>query len=155
MPDIGGYKVPEKPKGSVPWRSQFSMGVFDFERYHRLLVAIDDYGTQMWNGNFEAIKPCFSALKQFYMNIRTHLVEPNKVRMDALMKGIANRIASIEDLRSKRQNCNHMIKPLMDDMEIAIQEVFHFKQMLGFGVEMEVQMSRKKKWERAAGVDVE
>ena len=153
MAEPSGQGTPGKPKSNV-WRSQFSMGELDFARYHRLLTAIDDFATQMWNGDFDAIKPCFSALKQFYLNVRTHLLPATRLEMDEVMKSITRRITSIEDLRRKRLNCDYMIKPLLDDMEHAIQEVFHYKQMLGFGVEMEVRLSRKKKWGRAAGVDM-
>jgi len=147
MPEITEEKKPIK---SMNLRSQFSMGMQDFERYTKLLGMADEYGVQLWNGDISAITPYFSALKQFYIQIR--LLIRDKVKMDDLKKSIENQINYIENDMKRGTRAEHLLPRLRKDMEAFATRLYELKNLIGMGIEIEKPLSTKKKWERAGKI---
>ena len=140
-----------KAKGGAIYRSQFSMGQLDFERYDRILSAADEYGIRLENNDLGAIRPFYAVLKQFYRQIR--FIVRDRVPTDELSARIETRLSSWEEERKMRRRTEHLVKPLLKDVRDFADKVYEMKQWVGLGIEVNKVLSRKQMWERAARID--
>jgi len=138
----------EEKKGRTVYKSQFSMGLLDFERYDKLLKEADLHGVKLWTGDVNAIIPYFSALKQFYLQIRFIVVD--KRGAEDLKFRIERYIANIEQLQARGGKTEYLIPRLKKDMEEFATMVYEIKQLVGLGIDVEKVMSAKKRWEASA-----
>ena len=126
------------------------MGGYDFERYHKMLSEADKYGFMVWNGNHNAIKPYFSLLKQFYKNIRMIVIERKSV--DLMCEKLSEKIDLFVAYKEKGKHYGYVLKDILKDLEIFSDKIYEIKQFIGLGIEINKEVSNKKKWETAAGV---
>jgi hypothetical protein len=140
----------ELKKGTPTFKSIFSMGQLDMERYSKLLSAADLYGTRVWDGDIDAIKPFYSLLKQFYIQVR--FLIKNQEKFETLKRGIESMIRNVESNRKRGNEYHYMIPRLLRTLEEFSLLVYEYKQIIGLGIEVEQKLSKKQMWERAARI---
>jgi DNA topoisomerase VI subunit B len=140
----------DKKGGDNKYRSQFSMGGYDFERFHKILSEADRYGIMVWNGQDSAIKPFYSLLKQFYKNIRNIVVE--KKEIDQMCIELERKIELYVTYKERGKNAGQILNYLLKDLEKFADKIYEIKQFSGLGMEITKDMSKKQRWERSAGV---
>lgn len=142
-------KQNEKPKhkGRPVFRSQFSMGMLDFERYHKLFSELDRELIFLETGDVESLTRSFSLLSQIYRNIR-HLVI-DQATVEALMKKARSNIDTFESRHAPPRMRKLLTKEIRNNIRALADSIYYLKQVTGIGIETERVMSQKKKWERA------
>lgn len=143
-------EIEEKKIGFAKYKSQFSMGGYDFERFHKILSEADKYGVLVWNGWDGAIKPYFSLLKQFYKNIR--MIVGEREEIDKMCERLGNKIDLFVAYKNKGKNYGYILKDILKDLEKFSDKIYEMKQWCGLGIEINKVMSLKKRWEQAAGI---
>jgi len=136
-----------KHKGRAVFRSQFSMGMLDFERYHKLFSELDRELIFLETGDVESLTRAFSLLSQIYRNIR-HLVIDQKT-VETLLKKARSNIDTLENESTPTQMRRLLTREIQDNIRALADKIYELKQMTGIGIETERVMSQKKKWERA------
>lgn len=136
--------------GFTKYKSQFSMGGYDFQRFDRILSEADRFGVLVWNGSDYAIKPYFALLKQFYKNIRMIVAE--RADIDLMCERLGNKIDLFVAYKNKGKNYGYILKDILKDLEAFSDKIYEIKQWCGLGIEINKEMSLKKRWEQAAGI---
>ncbi|MEM2355657.1 MAG: hypothetical protein QXO00_04995 [Candidatus Bathyarchaeia archaeon] len=137
--------IDEKEKTLDIWRAEVSMGVYDYQRYHNILKLADEYSLRVLNKDREAIRPYFSTLFLFYLNIRPLFF----TRLDEKLKIIIKEIeAEFNEWEEKEKN-NLKVKFFPDALA---RKLLHFhgvllilKQQVGLGIKVEREESFKQK----------
>lgn len=137
----------KKHIGRSVFRSQFSMGMLDFERYHKLFSELDRELIFLETGDIESLTRAFSLLSQIYRNIR-HLVI-DQATVEALMTKARSNIDTFENEMTPTQMRKMLTKEIRDNIRALADKIYELKQLTGIGIETERVMSQKKKWERA------
>lgn len=143
-------RTPSKTKGHIGrsvYVSQFSMGQLDFERFDKILSAMDLWGARVWNDEEEAIRPFFALCKQFYKNIRHIVVKREKI--DKVFEETKSKIDDMEMLQGRNATYKHLLPGIFDGLDEITNKIYEIKQWLGLGIEVQKKLSQKKKWERA------
>jgi hypothetical protein len=111
--------------------SDFSMGIFDFERYHEILKAIDDFGYNIRIGRYEFLRHYFSALYGLYLNFRPVLSGFDSKDLDERFDAVRGSLETI-------QSSTNMIKKrkLARELENIHMYLLEVKQLKGLGILM-------------------
>lgn len=76
------------PETKGTWKAEFSMGQYDYQRYHEHLVLADQLTMAVINHNTEAIRPYYSIIKTLWINFRA-IVKPHfQERVDVKMREV-------------------------------------------------------------------
>ena len=145
-------KKEEKKKhvGKSVYRSQFSMGMQDMQRFNEILYVIDEYGIQFDCGNDAALRPYFAACKRFYMNVSFLIIDTEKV--EKIIDSIQKDIDSMENKRLPKDIRTRIIPAVRKKMDEFSSIIYTLKPKIGLGIETVKMMGSKKRWEIAAGI---
>lgn len=129
--------------------SEYSMGQYDFERYHQLLIMADFLANEVLNKNAIAIKPFYAKLIVLYSNFRPLVYnkgkwEKYKKECEELMKEWGK--------KSYTEGKNLFPVTLADKLIDFWQELLLLKQIIGLGSVVKKNESLRTKLNRAAGV---
>ena len=145
-------KKEEKKKhvGKSVYRSQFSMGMKDMERFNEILYVIDEYGIQFDCGNDAALRPYFAACKRFYMNVSFLVIDTKKV--EDLIDSIQKDIDSLDNKRLPKDIKTKIIWSVREKMDKLSGIIYTLKPKIGLGIEVVKMMGSQKRWNIAAGI---
>ena len=128
-------------------RSQYSMGMLDFERYHKLFSELDRELIFLETGDVESLTRSFSLLSQIYRNIRNLVIDQEAVEI--MVKKARNNIDAFESETTPTRMKKLLVMEIRNNIRELADKIYELKQVTGIGIETERVMSQKKKWERA------
>ena len=140
----------EKPKGEDRYKSIFSMGQYDMERYNEILKVADKWSIEFKSGNMSAARPLFACWESFYNQIRELVLD--KEGVDKLFSDADKIISNMERILAAGRDVSFMRPMLKSRINELERKVHSLKQLVGLGIEVEKVLSRKKIWERAARI---
>jgi len=129
--------------------SEYSMGQYDFERYHQLLIMADFLADQVLNKNVLAIKPFYAKLITLYSNFRPLVY--NKGKWEVYKKE-SERLMNEWGKTSAKEGKNLFPVTLANKLIEFWQELLLLKQIIGLGSVVRKNESLRTKLNRAAGV---
>jgi len=135
----------DKPVMKPRFKSEFSMGQLDFERYHRLLTAMDWYAVECRRFNQDAVVRLYSVLKQIYYNFRSIIFETKRKELEKKFKIIEGEIIQ-RGMAGFKFTFSMKIFRLLEEIMADLLEI---KQIIGLGIEVRPEVSKKQRWERA------
>lgn len=125
------------------FKAEFSMGQYDYVRYNRILEEADILAIKIGQMNIKTIIPFFSVLKVFWRNIKPNVFETTKDNINGEFKKINNMI----DWRTKGLP-NPPFK-IINKLEELHADLLEIKQIMGLGIQVKKELTKKQKWERA------
>ena len=147
---------PAFPSMKSRYKSEFNMGIFDFERLDTILKRIDDMSCEVTSLEKGSILPYFAAIKQLYYFLRPFITlcwrrdmtEKFDVRCDTLW-------LKVLDWHSEYRN-----NPTLTDYPLGLVKEFDefhsdmltVKQTFGFGLVMNRELAVKTKIRKYLGV---
>lgn len=129
--------------------SEYSMGQYDFERYHQLLIMADFLADQVLNKNVLAIKPFYAKLITLYSNFRALVY--NKGKWEVYKKD-CEKLMNEWGKKSFSEGKNLFPVTLANKLIEFWQELLLLKQIIGLGSVVRKNESLRTKLNRAAGV---
>ena len=135
------------------YAAEFSMGEFDYQRFHEILQLADKLRIEILN-NFgkdaKMIRAYYSVLDTFYVNI--HFLVVDRERFEKMRKEIENLMNEWEKKNAKENRLTYpvtLVKKLLD----FHKELLYIKQIVGLGIKVQRVESLKKKLERIADIE--
>ncbi len=129
---------------------RFSMGQLDYERYHKILLAIDNYAV-IATQHSEYLLPYLGSVKQFYRQVRTILTKDMRKKYDIEFVDVEDSIVA-HSTRSKGLTAPAKMKQRRDILT-KIGElnemVLIIKQNIGLGIVIHKKETLQKQIERA------
>jgi hypothetical protein len=138
------------PTMKSKYKSEFSMGVYDFERLDTILKNIDDASVRSTCLSKDAILPYFAATKQMYNFLRPFITLSWKknvtVKMDRVCEELWIKTLDwhIEDFRINKELSLYPLD-LVKQIERFHSELLTIKQTFGFGLVMNRELATKSK----------
>jgi len=141
----------EETKFRPRFKSEFSMGGYDFERYHKMLKVLDNVATRARMFDPNAIIPYHSILKELYINWRPVIYETKKKVFDKMFEDIEKKIVSWTNESRRVYGTDSFSFPsrIAKDLERIHIELLEVRQLIGLGIEVRKEITQRKKWERA------
>ena len=114
-----------KPTGSDDGanKATYSMGMFDFQRHHNILMNVDSYGFMARRNPAENCKAYYSALKQFWINLKPMIYENKREDIEAKFAEVKNIIANGKvppNTVDKLEELNERMMELRHDINLGI-----------------------------------
>jgi len=139
------------------FKSEFSMGQLDFERYHEMLMVMDRVASRARMFESDSIIPFYSILKELYKNWRPIVFETKRKTIDASFEKVDKDIIKWRNDQSRRfGNPNSPMASfpieILKGLEDIQTDILEIKQVIGLGIRVEKDLTPKKRWERALGV---
>jgi len=72
------------------------MGLLDFPRYDKILLAMDEKGVSVRTGNITDLRIYFEVIRALYMNLRPMAFETAKKEIDQFFDDVDNEIFKLE-----------------------------------------------------------
>lgn len=140
----------DEEKTTDVWRAEISMGIYDYQRYHNLLKLADEYALRVLDKDVEVIRPYYSTLFLFYLNIRPLLFMRVDENLQQTIKDIELEFESWS--KKEKENLRARFFP-----EILARKLLDFhgtllilKQMVGLGIKVEREETFKQKLKKLA-----
>lgn len=146
----------EDDKKKFGWKSEFSMGQYDFERLHEMLKLINNFSYFLEIGEYGTLRRLYSLLLTFYDDIRPTLVRADKEKAADIDK----KFESIKQIIYKADKINNNFRINMASESGAVltpkiiieaknqllklkREILDIKQDIGLGLVLEKMQSAK------------
>lgn len=130
---------------------EYSMGQYDYERYHQLLIMADFLADQVLNKNVHAIKPFYSKLVTIYSNFRPVVYQTYRKKYETLQNE-CDRLIKEWGIKGYDEGKNLFPVSLAEKLIEFWQELLVLKQLIGLGSIVKKEESQKTKLDRAAGL---
>jgi hypothetical protein len=140
-----------KAESKGTWKSDYTMGALDFERYEGHLMEADAYVKLIINKEPWALQPFFGVLKVLWINfkpiIRLQKREKYKEKIDLIEK-------LFKDWNQTNRNKGRMLFPLQLANELVefYAMLLECKQYIGLGIKVSRDESEFTKIKRSAGL---
>ncbi len=148
--------MPEPRHNKAIFKSSFSMGQYDFERFDKLLSAMDAFAVRVAIHDHTALVPLYSILWELYKNFRSIIFEPQRKKYEdkfKLVKSMIDNYSSANsELRKHGMNpvsAENSILRILDELQMDLLDI---KQIIGLGLQVDKQEAFKTKIQRALGV---
>lgn len=147
-------EMAEKKKFEPRWKAEFSMGQLDYERYDKILMAIDNYAVLASQEPVNYIKPYLSSLRQFFRQLRPILPINVKEKYDKEFNNLEDEVNNFLETRFKltiiliTKKTNLLLKKIGE----LNNEVLVMKQLCGLGIIVSKKETLQKRLERALGI---
>jgi len=148
-------KPVEASKGmrqSMGVKADWSMTIYDFERYNILLKVADELAVRVRLFDSSSIRDYYSVLRQLYINWRPLMDETMKTEFDKSFNDARNDIFRLKEFESTEiievgESDLKMHVPI--DLEQIHLELLEFKQLKGLGVPTRLELTEEQKLKRA------
>lgn len=131
------------------YKAEFSMGLLDYNRWHKLLVLLDELAILVKEEEIGMIHRYFAVLHQLYINLRSVMYEGTRVIFDRKIEMIKKLF-----LDWKAQPLPKKFpQTLVDSLVTFHQDLLEMKQKMGLGIIMERQETYEEKLARASGLE--
>lgn len=141
--------VEEVKKGKPSVKSEYSMGMFDFERYNTLLQYADAYAFHVKSGNYKFMRNFHAILSTLFYNFKPIMYESKEVlAMEQHIKYLDTKIPRCERIISSSSNSQKfMNKYVLETLDILFtlhKNILEIKQKIGLGIATKTDMSKRK-----------
>lgn len=133
------------------FKSDFSMGALDFERYEHHLIEADAYVKIILNKVPTAIQPFFGVLKVLWINFRPIIRKDRRKPYEEKMDNIKKLFKVWEEENKKRGKILFPVD-LADSLVEFYSDLLEIKQYIGLGIKVSRDETERMKIERAAGL---
>lgn len=139
------------------FKSEFSMGQYDFERFNKLLYNMDEYAVRVACSDFTALIPLFSVLWEIYKNFQPIIFETEREYYKKQFKSVRINIDSeLNRIAYNKRNSMYsdlsISRSLLFKLDKLQMDMLQIKQIIGLGISVQKQEVFKTKIERALGV---
>lgn len=131
--------------------AEYSMGQYDYERYHKLLGDADFLAFHVLNKNVNALQPFFATLITIYSNFRPLVYETYRKKYDDF-KNESMRLKKEWDKIGYNSGQNTFPVTYANTLIEFWQEILVLKQLIGLGSIVRRDESQRTKLNRAAGL---
>lgn len=132
------------------FKSEFSMGMYDFQRFHDMLRVADSFAFRVARGEYGEMKNLFAVLNTLYANWKPILYRSGIVKdTDLLFEELQKDIARSEKIQMTNKMFfspmpNHFIVRTANKLLKLHREVMTIKQWVGLGIQVKGEMSKRK-----------
>lgn len=146
-------------KGKVfrgDFKSVYSMGQYDFERFHKILLRLDEFSIELNSGNYEIISAYYSTLRTLYRSWKPLIHDSRKEGDDVWSRSdfeVAFRQVKPEVDRI-RKNLFSQAKFSFKQETLEVLDEIHtqlmiIKQLIGLGIEVKKEFTPNQKLKKA------
>ena len=114
----------------------------DFERMHKILLSIEEYGFEVVKGDLSNITSYYSSLWLLYVNLRCYMGEEDIRSYDTAFQMVRKDITSAINTNQIKTNC-------VDNLMTLHSSLIMSKQFAGLGTGVEKMISGRKKIKQA------
>lgn len=131
------------------YKAEYSMGLLDYNRWHKLLVVLDELAVLVKEEEVSVIQKYFAVLHQLYINLRSVMYEGTRVIFDRKVEVIKKLFADWKAQPPPKK----FPQTLADSLVKFHQDLLEIKQVMGIGIVMERQETTEEKLARASGLE--
>ena len=131
------------------YKAEFSMGMLDYNRWHKLLVILDELAILVQEDEIGVILKYFSVLHQLYINLRSVMYPP--IRKDYDIK--INKIKELINDWKSQQSPKKFPQTLVDKLLDLHKDLLESKQKMGLGIIMEREESVSERLAKASDLE--
>lgn len=115
------------------YKSQFSMGQYDFIRFHELLLKLDALSIELNSGNYQNISVYYACLKTLFRSWRKLINETTKKEIEELLVFLKDYVVRISSVAN---NSGEFTFPaeVLDKIDKVHDELMDQKQIIGLGI---------------------
>lgn len=146
-----------KPVMKARFKSEFSMGQLDFERFHEMLFTMDKVACRARMFESDSLVPFYSVLYELYKNFRPIVFETKRKSLDDMFDTVKRDIiiwrnSQVRRLGNPNSSMSSFPLEILNLLEKIQTDVLEIKQVIGLGIKVEKDLTPRKRWERALGV---
>lgn len=138
------------------FKSEYSMGQYDFIRLDKILTLMDEYAIQVQLFNPDSLLLFYGILWELYKNFRSILFESIRTKFEKqfsqIRKDVYDEVSRLNSLRNKGVVMPVISISIMDELDKIQMDLLEIRQIIGLGITVEKIESMKTKLERAMGV---
>lgn len=141
--------LPDESKGN--WKAEFSMGQYDYQRYHEHLTMADNLNMAVINHNVDAIRPFYSIIKTLWVNWKSIV---NAVLQEKINRKMKEADILFRNWKAMNHTNNRIFFPekLADILIDVYSDLLVVKQYIGLGMLISKDESEKTRMKRAMGL---
>ena len=123
--------------------AEYSMGMLDYERYHYLLLRLDEIAVSVGSYNIDSIIPYCSLLKELYINLRPIMYNTVREKFEKWFEEIEKeKIKFWQNLNKNKKEFPYRLTKLLEKVHIELLET---RQIMGLGIKVLKKRSEEAK----------
>jgi len=142
----------QKLRQAMGSKADWSMVVFDFERYNRLLQFADECALKLRTFDLSVVNHYFSVLKQIYINWKPLMHHTYQEHFDKNFKEISDMLYELEKFKKTNAMETGEVR-IQKKLPLILEEIhidlLEFKQLAGLGVPTRTELTEEQKLSRA------
>lgn len=132
-------------KGKHRFKSEFSMGELDFQRFDTLLKFIDAYSFRLRMGHYQYMKHLYSLLCILYNYWKPVLYDSNEViEIDTIIDELEISLPIAEKVLEDETEPTVFINKISTKVLSLHKKIMNLKQDVGLGIVVKSEMSNRK-----------
>lgn len=122
-------------------KSEFSMGMLDFQRYDMILRSIDEMSIQVSMSNPQALIPFYAALWDLYKNFRPVLIPIAMEKYDKQFNEVKNLVYNEMNVSNDANDSCSISQEIIEKLDNLHIDLLQMRQIIGLGIVLTQDLS--------------